>query len=173
MQVVQKPDTDVCATVAYAMRHSGATLQQIGDALNLTKERIRQILIEHFGSSRHPLLSTEQLRSRLNLSRPRIMELYRAKVITPEKRWVTGDICHLLWSPEAVKKVNNYLDTGRFCKRCGCPLPRGRRVFCSNECYQEDHKYRYKSDIAKKKHLESVRRYRQRQKVAVHAAAVK
>jgi hypothetical protein len=46
-------------------------------------------------------------------------------------------------------------------------------VFCSDECYQEDHKYKNKSAVGKKRHLESVRKYRKKLRVLQYACAVK
>ncbi len=171
MQVVKNPGTDIYANFIYAMRRSGATLQQIADRLNRTKERVRQILVKNYGSTRHELLSTEQLRKRLGLSRPRVMELCRDKIITPAREWNTKGTYRFLWSPDAVEQVNNYFSTNVLCKRCHRPLPSGRRVFCSVECYNEGHKYKYKSALGKKRHLESVKRYRQKGRVLVQAAA--
>jgi hypothetical protein len=39
-------------------------------------------------------------------------------------------------------------------------VPPGRRTFCSSTCYVESHKYRNMSGESKRKHLESIKRYR-------------
>ena len=164
MQVTKRNRDDVYPNIAYTMRRSGATLQQIGEKIGRTKERVRQILLEKYRSAGHELISTEQLRRRLGLSRPRVMKLYHDNIIAPRREWETNGTYFLLWSPDAVKKARSYLTAGVLCKICNRPVPKGRRIYCSDECYCEGHKYKYKSAEAKKRHLDSIRRYRNKRK---------
>jgi predicted nucleic acid-binding Zn ribbon protein len=152
------------------MRRSGATLQQIADKLNRTRERVRQILVKHYGSTNHNLISTETLRKQLGFSRYRLIDMYQNRVITPEREWHTNGICHLLWSPDTAEQVTGYLHTHRRCKMCHRPVPGGRRVFCSDACYLEDHKYKHKTAEKKRKHLDSVKRYREKRKMLSYSA---
>ena len=75
----------------YAMRYSGATLRQIADRIGKTKERVRQILLHNYGSTRHKLLSTRQLCGLSGVSVKRLTRLHRDGVIMPVKEWDTSN----------------------------------------------------------------------------------
>jgi hypothetical protein len=164
VEVTVKPRTFISANDIYAMRHSGATLQQIANKVDKTKERIRQILIKNYGSTKHKLLSTEQLRKIFGFSRYRILELYQDNVILPVKEWDANNGHYLLWPQTAVDTITNYYNEYKPCKMCGARIPEGRRVFCSEQCYKEGHKYKYKNVEAKQRHMDSIRRYRNKYK---------
>ena len=167
MQATIERRINVNASTIYTMRHMGATLQQIADSIGKTKERIRQILVENYGSTKSKLISTEQLCNRVGLPRNRIIEVYLANIITPVREWDTSIGRYLLWSPATCEKIINYYENIRLCKMCRPSIPKNRRYFCSEQCYHENHKYKYKSIEAKQRHLESVRRYRKRRKQPV------
>jgi len=172
MQAIITQKTDVDASTVYAMRHSGATLQQIADKIGKTKERVRQILVKNYGSTKHKLISAEQLRKLVGLSRNRIIECYLANVITPVREWNTDGSHYLLWSPASVEQINIYYETHRSCKMCHSSIPRSRRYYCSEQCYKESSKYKYKSIEAKQRYLRSIRRYRAKCKQIVRAAVI-
>jgi hypothetical protein len=138
-------------TIIYDMRQSGATLQQIADKIGKTKERVRQILVQNYGSTRHQLISTEQLCRLSGLPRNRIIELYEDSVVIPEVEWNTGIRHYLLWSPATWGQVISYYKRHRLCKICHRPIPNDRRVYCCAECCKEGHKYRYKSAEARER----------------------
>jgi len=146
----------------YRMRQTGASLQQIADRLGRSKERIRQILVETHGTTKHRLLHTERLSSLLGLSRYAVLKLYQAKVITPAVDWQTGNRHYLLWSPATAGDILNHCKTSRLCKICSAPIPEGRRVYCSNSCNKEGQKYKYKDRQAKERYLNNIKRYRER-----------
>ena len=160
MELTTRTRTSVNVNAIYAMRRSGSTLQQIADKTGKSKERIRQILISNYGSTKHKLMSTEQLRRLFGFSRHHILELYNNGIITPAKEWKANNGHYLLWSVSAINQINYYLNNEKRCKFCGGPVPPARRSFCSNECYLESHKYRNMSQEAKRKHLDSIKRYR-------------
>jgi len=171
--------TGVNACAVYDMRQSGASLQQIANRMGRTKERVRQILIENYGSTRRKLISTEQLGRILDLYRNRIIELYQDGVITPAAEWDTGNRHYLLWSPDTVEQIIGYYKTHQICRICCHPIPKGRRFYCSEECCREGQKYRYKKAEAKQRHIRSVERYkenrrsgRQVRQAACHLALV-
>jgi hypothetical protein len=147
-----------------AMRETGASLEQIAEAIGRTKERVRQILKKSVGTTHHRFLSTQQLYQAVGLPRNRIIDLYKDGVIVPEAEWKTGNHHYLLWPSDIAKKINNYYNRHRLCKICGKPLNKGRWVYCSNECYREGQKYKYKSDEAKQKHLNNIKEYLERRK---------
>ena len=147
------------ATIIYNMRQSGATLQQIADRIGRTKERVRQILIENYGTTKHKLISTEQLCQLSGYSRNRIMELYQDNAIIPIVEWDRGNRHFALWSLSAAEQVNIHYKTHRLCKMCYSFIPKGRLVYCSEQCYNKSRKYKYKSVEAKQRHLRNIKRY--------------
>ncbi len=164
MVQVISDDTKLDVNLVYILRSTGATLQEIGDRLGRSKERIRQILVKNYGSTECRLFSTEQLADQTNLSRYQIMKLYRDGVIAPERGWETGCGRYLLWSAITISKIKVYEREKRLCKICGGPIPRGRSVCCSQECLEESRKYKYKSDEAKQAYLRSISDYRRRKR---------
>jgi len=166
MPAVIEYKTTVDATSIYAMRYSGATLDQIADRVGRTKERIRQILIHNYGSTKHKLVSTRQLCKLSGLSRNRIMQFHQDNVINPVREWDTSSGRRSLWSLSAVEKViiNSLTSsrTDRLCRICHGPVPVNRHRYCSDKCYKESHKYKYRSIEARQRHSISVKRYRTR-----------
>lgn len=163
-RAVTSPRTNINIDIIYNMRQSGATLQRIGDEVGITKERVRQILVKNRGSTKHELISSEQLSRVLGLPRNQGIELYEDSVITPVAEWNRGNRHYLLFSPTTAEQIISYYKSHRLCKICRRPIPRGRRVYCSEQCYKEGHKYRYKSIEAKQRHIRSIKRYTERRK---------
>jgi len=166
---IARSTSDISITV-YDMRQSGATLQQIADKIGRTKERVRQILIKNYGSTEHQLISGGQLCRRLGLPKGRIIELCQGGVISPVAEWDTGNRHYLLFSPAVAEQVDIYYKTHRLCKVCHRPIARGRKVYCSKQCFKESRKYKYKSAEAKQRQLRNVKRYRERHKQMAQAA---
>ena len=156
--------TRVNPDIVIAMREAGASLEQIAETIGRTKERVRQILVKNNGSTRHHLLSTQQLYCKLGLSRNRVVELYKDGIISPKSEWKTGNHHYLLWSADVAETVTNYYNRHRLCKICLRPVGKGRWVFCSDECYQEGQKYKYKSGEAKRRHLKNIKGYLERRR---------
>ena len=164
MQATIEQRTNINASAIYAMRHLGATLQQIADNIGMTKEGVRQILVRNYGSTKRKFISTNQLRKITGLTRNRIRELYLANIITPVREWDTSIGRYLLWSPTTWEQAISYYKTNGLCKMCHSSVPKSRRYYCSEQCYKESRKYKYKSTEAKQRHLESIKRYRERRK---------
>ena len=160
---IERQRTDIGAFIRN-MRQSGATLSQIADRIGRTKERVRQILLRNYGSTKHKLISTEQLCKLSGLNRGRVMELYRDGAVTPVREWDTSIGHYFLWSPDTLVQIISHYKVNRLCKMCHSSIPKGRQYYCSKQCYEEGHKYRYKSIEAKQRHLESIKRYRERRK---------
>jgi hypothetical protein len=167
MELSIRTRSNVNINAVYAMRRSGSTLQQIADKTGRSKERIRQILISNYGTTRHKLMSTEQLRKLFGFSRHHILDLYNNGVITPAKEWKANNGQYLLWSTTAISQINSYHNATKVCKQCGAVIPPNRRIYCSTRCYTESHKYKNMSNDGKKRHLNSIRRYREKQKLAL------
>ncbi|MDD5189864.1 MAG: hypothetical protein PHE50_02345, partial [Dehalococcoidales bacterium] len=47
------------------------------------------------------------------------------------------------------------------------PLPKNRIIFCSDDCRQERHKYKYMTYEEKQRVLDNIRRYRERKRLQV------
>jgi len=156
--------SNVNINAIYAMRRSGSTLQQIADKTGRSKERIRQILISNYGSTGHKLMSTEQLRKLFGFSRHHVLDLYDNGIITPAKEWKANNGQYLLWSTTAISQINSYYNATKVCRQCGAVIPPNRRAYCSSGCYSESHKYKNMSNDEKKRHLDSIKRYRAKQK---------
>lgn len=146
------------------MRRSGATLQQIADKIGRTKERVRQILTKNFGTTKRKLMSTEKLCNLMGLPRNWVMQLYQDGVISPAAAWHTETRLFLLWAPATIDHIINYYKTRRLCRICYRPIPKGRWRYCSTDCLKESHKYKYRSAEARQRHIESIKRYREKQR---------
>ncbi len=132
----------------YQMRQSGATLDQIAVHFGISRERVRQLLVKHHGSTRvGELLSTTEVRHRAGYTYNDILKLKRRGIIQPAK--VVGR-CRTLWKPETVDTIKGYADSRR-CPVCSGPLPSNRRVYCSQACWIEG---------SRKLHNEQMRKWR-------------
>jgi len=169
LQLVKSGRTN--SDIVTAMRESGASLEQIAVVIGRTKERVRQILVKTNGSTKHRLLSTQQLYQQVGLPRNRIIELYKGGIIKPKAEWTTGNHHYLLWPSNIAEIITNYYNNKRLCKICGQLLRKGRWVYCSTSCYREGQKYKYKSDEAKQKHLKNIKEYLERCREITYVAA--
>ena len=149
----------------YEMRQAGASLQQIAETTHRSKERIRQLLVKNYGTTKFNLMSTAQLCGLLSLSRNQIINLYDSHIITPIVEWHTGKHHCLFWSPQIIDRIISYYRQQRICKMCSHPIPKGRMVYCSHKCYQEGQKYIYKDAAAKERRLRSIRKSIQKRKL--------
>jgi predicted nucleic acid-binding Zn ribbon protein len=149
----------------YEMRQAGASLQQIAEATRKSKERIRQLLVKNYGTTKFGMMSTAQLCNLLGLSRNQVAHLYEEHIILPEVEWNTGKYHRFFWSPKTIEGIVSYYRPRRLCKICSRPIPKGRWVYCSQKCYQEGQKYIYKDAEAKERRLRSIRKSIQRRKL--------
>ena len=146
------------------LRQSGVSLQQIADTIGRMKERVRQILVKTNGSSKHDLLSTQQLFKKLLLPRNQILELYKDGIIVPALEWTSGNHHYLLWDNRVADEISSYYKMYRQCKICGQIEGSGRWIYCSVKCDRKGQQYRYKSAEAKQKQLSSIKMYMSRRK---------
>lgn len=130
-------------------RDGGATLQEIGDEIGRSRERVRQILVKQYGTAdiSKALLTTNQLAGLTNCSEPLIYKFRQQGIISP--------VGHGRWRPETVDIILEH----RKCKMCGKPLPAHRFVYCSDTCQIEGGKYKNRSEVAKKLHNERIRHW--------------
>lgn len=148
----------------FEMRHAGAPMREIAEKAGVSKERVRQILSRAMGSTKHQWVSTLQLCEMSGLPRNRVLELQEQGVVSPISTWSAGKRHYLLWPAESVQAITEYYSTHHLCPVCNKPLPKNRILFCSDECRQERHKYKYMTSEEKQRVLANIRRYRERKR---------
>ncbi len=114
----------------YDMRQAGDTLQEIGDGLGITRERVRQILVEHYGDTRFKqFLATGELAQLAGVSRKHVDYLANRGIIQP----VGASSTKRLWDMEALRVVLSHRER-QTCRICGRPLPNDQVSYCSPAC---------------------------------------
>lgn len=142
--------------IMHQMRQSGATLDRVGSRFGITKEGVRQLLTEHYGSTRiQDLLTATELARLSGCSYRYIVKLKRRGVIHPAMVVGRG---RTLWKPEIIATIILYIDR-HVCPVCHSPVPSDRLVYCSPGCYLEAHRYKNQSEEAKRQHNERVKRW--------------
>ena len=129
-------------------RKAGATLEEIGKEVGISRERVRQILMEHYGTTKMTsLLTTGQLSQLVGLTKTTVVNYRKRGIIKP----ANNNLCHPLYGIDAVEVISAL----RRCRICGGPLPAGKSSYCSSECHKEgDRRSRNRSSwrtIRKKK----------------------
>ena len=111
-------------------RKAGATLEEIGKEVGVTRERVRQILVEHYGTAKRgkpaSLFTTAELAQLASLATPTINSYRKRGIIKSTNASVT----YPLYSVDALKAISAF----RQCRICGRPLPNGKWSYCSPEC---------------------------------------
>jgi len=119
------------------LRQKGATLQQIGDKIGRSRERVRQILVEHYGDTKiENLITTRELCKLAGCERNSIQRLLKKDLIVP----AIVDKKRYLWNLETVSLAIKFKNEGsRRCEICGKPIIVGKRCEEHNQvkltCY--------------------------------------
>lgn len=122
----------------YHMRQEGATLQQIADDFGISRQRVSQVLIKHYGTSDvHGFLTTSELSRLASTTRQVITSLRRRGIIQPAR--FAGR--RTLWKPETIAAIIICNDSHR-CRVCHAPLPTKRWEFCSEACRIKGRRYK-------------------------------
>lgn len=136
-------------------RQAGATLQEIADEVGRSRERIRQILKQHYGSTRSVfdvgLITTKELAEITGYAN--ILDFKDRGIIEPSG---VGEEGIYLWRPDCVTQIQTA--RGR-CKICTKPIPKWRKIYCSDTCRIEGGKYKYKSEVQKQAQIERALRW--------------
>ncbi len=122
-----------------ALRSEGRTLQQIGDQLGVTRERVRQVLSKHYPDCSAPP-STEAAAKMVGMSYRRFRSIANRLGIQPIARTRT----RIRWSPNVLPALLS-ADKPPSCRVCGRNVPPPRRVYCSEECVNEARSCRNRS----------------------------
>lgn len=143
----------------FEMRQSGATLQQIAARFAVSRERVRQVLVRHYGSSRlQGLLGAAEIARYAGCTQSYIHKLRRRGIIQPAKVVGRG---RTLWKPETADTIIAYRESQR-CGVCDGALPSNHWVYCSEACRIEGqtHRYRNSPEQGRRLHNERVARWR-------------
>jgi len=116
----------------WQMRQSGASLQSIGDAFGISRQRVGWLLQEHRSTAIIGLLSRSQVAELAGCRVSYISKLRRRGIIqpvaVPGRKWA-------LWGADSLGKVISHQRCHpEVCQICGQPLPSRRPVYCSAEC---------------------------------------
>ena len=119
------------------MRQSGLTLQAIGDKVGRTRERVRQVLKEHYRTTKiRGLIAREPLAARLGCSYQRLEDLEKLGIIKSlHSGW--------FYLYDKIEAEKARLALIRFCEHCGKPLPLKDATKLCPECQQERKRYAY------------------------------
>lgn len=153
----QKPIWGVYNGLLMEWRQEGDTLQQIGDRVNRSRERIRQLLEEHYETTEiSGFISRARLSEIIGCSSLRLKRLEEQGLLNPFRRGYH----HLYNKDEAERAV---LVLQKFCKQCGkvIPLESLARVRCS-DCsleFRRNH-YPFMTAEAKAQHYKLVMRWK-------------
>ena len=137
------------------MRKEGKTLQEIGDTVGVTRERVRQILKARWPEKGHiKIPTTTTCAKMLGTSPPRFEKIAKEMGYVFKQFYV-----YHIWTPEALEAVKTYL-RDRKCRICGKNLYLNERVYCSMKCLIESRAYRNRPEAVKKRHKLQVKKWK-------------
>ncbi len=121
-------------------RSKGRTLRQMGQMLNISHERVRQILTK-CSLPQVTLLPEQTVADKLGYPLTWLRWLRERGIIKPVR---PGS--HWLYSEEQVRQIPLFIAEARRCERCGKPRPLRSRRFC-RDCAQYRKKFRIVTKI--------------------------
>lgn len=136
------------------MRKEGHTLQAIGDAVRVSKQRVAKILREYYPDVKPPLTES-RLKGVLGCSEKALPTLRQGGVLHPRHLGMA-----YLYDEEEIEKARSA--TQKHCVNCGKKIP----YYCKrcDSCRAEYRRYRYPflNDEQKKRALEASSQWRKR-----------
>ena len=136
-------------------------MHDIGKKLGISRERVRQILLNTCGYTHHELLTTAHFCSLIKASRNQVTQLYKTGIITPTFSYNVGGKNRLLWSQFTIQTITRYYKLNRICRMCRSRLPSNRRRYCSDRCHQEGNTYQNLTLEGKERVLTRLHGYRE------------
>jgi len=135
------------------MRQSGSTLVEIGNAVGVSRERIRQILNENYDEIKRTCLTEKEVVLLLGCSVSKLGRLRRQGILKPRH---TSSL--YLYDAEEVKKARLAMR----CAFCGEPLPKYARKYC-DRCSKESRRspWKFRSEEAKQRCTNASRRWQE------------
>lgn len=141
------------------MRSKGYTLQNIGNVCGVSRERIRQILNEHYPQNLYPdLLTTEQMAKELGMRSNAFVNWIFHHNLKPAVKTSIKYGRHL-WHKDQIPYLLSLRK--RFCRICKEPIPFGsnRITLCSDKCYRKSMRLIHRSPEAQTHHRECVKNW--------------
>jgi len=120
-----KSTWDIYNGQIHDLRQEGASLQRIGDEVGRTRERVRQILKEHYGNTEiRGFITTKELAKQAGCPINLIYKLIKYGLI--ETKYSSKK--HRLWKPKIVPSVIEVIEKQKArCEICGKPIKWGKR----------------------------------------------
>ena len=137
-----------------SMRKEGRTLQDIGDTVGVSRQRVKQIMDKRWPQEKVQLPTTCSCVKRLGISCEWFEKIAKQLGLSPHIFSV-----YRIWNPEAYNSIKEYLEN-RKCGTCGAKLSVDKRVYCSHECYLTSVKHINRSDKSRERHKFLVKRWR-------------
>ena len=135
------------------MRRSGSTLAEIGNAVGVTRERIRQILNEYYPGTQMSCLNESQLAKVIGCSSQCLVKLRRAGILKP--RHTSG---LYVYDKDEVERA--MLVTQKFCIHCGEPVPKYNKTSCERcSAERRQNPWKFRSEEGKKRCTEANRNW--------------
>ena len=122
------------------MRQAGMPMSEIGRAVSVSRERVRQILLRTFGSTTHELLSTTHASVLTGFSVNHIKRLYKLAIISPAFSYNIGRQHRFIWPMRTLQDVKDYYNLHHICCVCQKPIPSRRILYCSDLCKKKRYK---------------------------------
>lgn len=139
------------------MRQEGSTLQEIGDTLGISKERVRQLIKKHGGINRGGL-TRQELADYLCCSAQRLTKLEEAGVLHPRH----DRYLFIIYNEEEALKAEQA--TQEYCAHCNRPLPPKHHGKYCQECHEEHQRnpYAFASEADKARRNRTVKAWKSR-----------
>ena len=131
-------------------RKQGETLQMIGDKTGVCRERIRQILNQHYHGTVSNYFKECEVAKILEISVARVANLRLKGLVHPLR-------IGLFWLYDIAQIKKLIILITHYCKNCGVQLSGQRRIWCE-KCYAEFYRNQYKfmTPERKKVHIQRV-----------------
>jgi ribosomal protein L37E len=150
-----------------AQRMEGYTLQHIGDQWGLTRERVRQLVNQGYADRGMNSPQPKDL-SELRREKRDKMIIQKVKECADLRKGCKAIAEHLNMSYGALAVVlrRNNFSIPLYCQRCGAQLVGREEKWC-RKCAVEIRKYPNWSPEKKRRHIEWIKRYKEKRKVMV------
>jgi len=136
------------------LRFQGLSFQEIGDRVNLSRERVRQI---NGAKSLHSygLWFGNDVIRRCGIDHKHLKNAINLLGIVPYRETKAK----ILFNMADYIMLVNHFSVSKTCRMCGSPLPPKKWIYCSRECAIEGNKYKHRSPDQRKKHSEYVKNW--------------
>jgi len=152
------------------LREEGYSLQQIGEMVGVTRERVRQILNKYYPGTKPKLLSTRQVAERSGVPESVIRKLRRSGLIHPAR--MARNSNSYRYEEKTLQEVKIALS--RPCRICSNPILLGNMTLCAKcSTMMRDPKLRLSLPGERERHKIAMRLWRKRHPEKARVAARK